>query len=250
MIGALVIALFADVHSNLEALLACLKHARASGARRFAFLGDLVGYGADPQGVIAIVQELVSQGAIAVQGNHDEAVERGARDMNDAARAAIEWTQRVLRDDEKKFLSALPLCMHEGSVCFVHASAAHPERWPYVDSPAAAQMSSQAAQSAYVFSGHVHHQLLFFESSAGRMSAFHPVPGKAVPAGAHRRWLALVGSVGQPRDGNPAAAYALFDSVQQHLMFRRVPYDNYAAAEKIRKAGLPAQLVYRVERGI
>jgi diadenosine tetraphosphatase ApaH/serine/threonine PP2A family protein phosphatase len=248
--GAFVIALFADVHSNLEALQACLKHARASGARRFAFLGDLVGYGAEPQGVIAIVQELVSQGAIAVKGNHDEAVEYGPRNMNATASAAIVWTQQVLREHEKNFLSALPLCVHEEGLCFVHASAEHPERWSYVDSPAAAQLSSQAAQSAYVFSGHVHHQALFFENGAGRMSTFRPVPGKAVPAGAHRRWLALVGSVGQPRDGDPAAAYALFDSVQQQIMFRRVPYDNYAAAEKIRKAGLPAQLAYRVERGI
>lgn len=244
------IAMFADIHSNLEALLACIKHARESGAQRFVFLGDLVGYGADPRAVLAIVQEHAAQGAIVVKGNHDEAVDAGARYMNEAARAAIAWTQQVLDEQEKKFLTELPLVAREEGACFVHASAAHPERWPYVDSPAAAQASSEAAQAPYVFSGHVHHQMLFFESGAGRMAMFRPVPGKAVPVGAHRRWLTLVGSVGQPRDGNPAAAYALFDRLRQQVFFRRVPYDNYAAAEKIRKAGLPAQLAYRVERGI
>lgn len=244
------LALFADIHSNLEALRACLKHARASGATRFAFLGDLVGYGADPQAVISVVQELAAEGAVVVKGNHDEGVEAGGENMNAAARAAIDWTQQVLGRDERDFLGALPLQVRDGDLCFVHASAAYPERWPYVDSPAAAQVSSEAAQSAYVFSGHVHHQLLFFESGPARMSAFRPLPGKPVPTGAHRRWLALVGSVGQPRDGNPAAAYALFDRARQQLTFRRVPYDNYAAAQKIRAAGLPPQLAYRVERGI
>jgi diadenosine tetraphosphatase ApaH/serine/threonine PP2A family protein phosphatase len=82
------------------------------------------------------------------------------------------------------------------------------------------------------------------------MVAFHPRPGVAIPVGAHRRWLALVGSVGQPRDGNPAAAYATFDTEARMLTFHRVPYDNRSAARKVREAGLPERLAYRLERGI
>jgi diadenosine tetraphosphatase ApaH/serine/threonine PP2A family protein phosphatase len=135
-------------------------------------------------------------------------------------------------------------------MCFVHASAASPERWNYVDSPAEAQRSVDAAGTAYTFSGHVHDQELYFRGAQGKMSVFRPIPGRAVPVSAHRNWLALVGSVGQPRDGNPAAAYALFDAARERIAFHRVPYDHLAAARKIREAGLPLSVAYRVEQGI
>lgn len=246
----MIIALFADIHSNLEALSACLKHAADHGAGRAAFLGDLVGYGADPQAVLDIVAQRARAGSVVVKGNHDEAVERRASYMNDIAQAAIDFTKSVLSPDHKAFLASLPLCVREGAVCFVHASAASPERWEYVDSPASALRSVEAAQSAYTFSGHVHDQLLYFQNPQGKMTEFRPAPGSPVPVQSHRRWLAIVGSVGQPRDNNPAAAYALFDAAGASITFHRVPYDHLAAAQKIRKAGLPEFLAYRVERGI
>ena len=246
----MVIALLADIHSNLEALSACLKHADDQGARRVAFLGDLVGYGADPQAVLDVVMERARAGAVVVKGNHDEAVEKRADYLNDAAQAAIDFTKSVVSGGHKAFLASLPLFVREGALCFVHASAASPERWEYVDSPASALKSVEAAQSAYTFSGHVHDQVLYFQNPQGKMNEFRPAPGSAVPVGGHRRWLAIVGSVGQPRDGNPAAAYALFDSARASITFHRVPYDYHAAAQKIRRAGLPEFLAYRVERGI
>ncbi|MGC2517631.1 MAG: metallophosphoesterase family protein [Burkholderiales bacterium] len=246
----MIIALFSDIHSNIEALNACLRHARESGAERRVFLGDLVGYGADPQGVVDAVSRHAAEGAVVVKGNHDEAVERSAGYMNDSAREAIDWTRKALGDEARAFLRALPLCVREGSICFVHASAAFPQRWDYVDSPSAAQKSVEAAQTAYTFSGHVHDQALYFQNAQGKMSEFRPQPGSPVPVSSHRRWLALVGSVGQPRDHNPAAAYALFDSGSERITFHRVPYDHLAAAQKIRQAGLPAALAYRVEHGI
>jgi len=245
-----VIALLADIHSNLEALSACLKHAADNGAGRVAFLGDLVGYGADPEAVLDIVSQRTSSGALAVKGNHDEAIEKRASYLNDTAQTAIDWTASVLSPGHKAFLASLPLCVREESMCFVHASAASPQRWQYVDSPAAALRSVEAAQSAYTFSGHVHDQVLYFQNRQGKMTEFHPVPGSPVPVGGHRRWLAIAGSVGQPRDKNPAAAYALFDADRASITFHRVPYDHLAAAQKIRGAGLPEFLAYRVERGI
>lgn len=246
----MLIALFADVHSNLEALEACLRHARTRAVQRVAFLGDLVGYGADPHGVIDVVARLSTEGAIAVKGNHDEAVGGPSAYLNDAARAAIEWTRGILSADQKRFLSALPMCVREDRMCFVHASAAMPERWDYVDGPGAAKRSVEAADLPYTFCGHVHDQTLYFEGAQGKMGAFHPASGTPIPIGHHRRWLAIVGSVGQPRDHNPAAAYALFDTVREQITFYRVAYDNEAAAEKIRRAGLPPSLAYRVKRGI
>jgi diadenosine tetraphosphatase ApaH/serine/threonine PP2A family protein phosphatase len=246
----LIIALLSDIHGNLEALDACLKHADESGAERYAFLGDLVGYGADPQKVVDIVARYAAAGAIVVKGNHDEAVVKTPRYMNESVRAVIEWTRDMLSRDGKDFLSSLPLCVRDGEMCFAHASAASPERWDYVDSPSAAKRSIDAAHAAYTFSGHVHDQELYFLGAGGKAVAFRPVQGSPVPVGRHRRWLALVGSVGQPRDNNPAAAYAQFDTERERLTFRRVPYDQLAAAEKIRQAGLPASIAYRVEKGI
>jgi diadenosine tetraphosphatase ApaH/serine/threonine PP2A family protein phosphatase len=96
----------------------------------------------------------------------------------------------------------------------------------------------------------VHDQALYFEGARGRMKEFRPVAGTPIPVRGHRRWVAIVGSVGQPRDGNPAAAYALFDLARRQLTFFRVAYDADAAADKIRKAGLPGSLAVRVESGI
>jgi diadenosine tetraphosphatase ApaH/serine/threonine PP2A family protein phosphatase len=244
------LALLSDVHANLEALDACLRHARELGAREYAFLGDLAGYGADPEAVIATVKRYVAQGAVAVQGNHDQAISQSSGYMNEPARDAIEWQRQNLSADAKAFLAGLPLCVRRGAICFVHASAAIPEHWDYVDSPSEAQRSADAAKTSYVFSGHVHVQELYFGAARGRMSLFRPIPGTSIPVPRHRRWLALVGSVGQPRDGNPSAAYALFDEAAGRLTFHRVAYDFRAAAQKIRRSGLPPSLAYRIEQGI
>src|SRR5208283_2932708 len=99
----------------------------------------------------------------------------------------------------------------------------------YVDGKEAAYRSIESADRTYTFSGHVHDQMLYFRTGVSKIGAFRPVPGAPVPVKSHHRWLALVGSAGQPRDGNPAAAYALFDDVREEITFHRVPYD-YAAA--------------------
>jgi len=246
----LLTALLSDIHGNLEALNACLSHARDRGAERFGFLGDLVGYGADARAVVEIVARHAESGAVILKGNHDQAIEERGGYFNDAARAALEWARETLNAEQKTFLASLPLIVRDGDVCFVHASAAAPERWDYIDSPAAAKRCADAADACYTFCGHVHDQVLYFENAHGRMSEFRPFPGTAIPVRSHRRWVAIVGSVGQPRDRNPAAAYTLFDLAGQKLTFFRVPYDAMAAAEKIRSCGLPSSLAYRVELGI
>jgi diadenosine tetraphosphatase ApaH/serine/threonine PP2A family protein phosphatase len=245
-----ILALLSDVHSNLEALRACIADAESRGAGEFAFLGDLVGYGADPAAVIDITEEHAARGAVVVKGNHDEAVDLPSAWLNASASAAIKWTREVLSPGHRAFIASLPLCIRHGDACFVHASAAHPENWDYIDSAAAAQRSVGAAGTAYTFSGHVHDQALFVSGVQQRMIVFRPKPGVPIPVAANRRWLALVGSVGQPRDGNPAAAYATFDTEGKSITFHRVPYDNEAAARKVRAAGLPEALAYRLERGI
>jgi diadenosine tetraphosphatase ApaH/serine/threonine PP2A family protein phosphatase len=244
------IALLADVHANRQALAACLAHARAQGVDRIAFLGDLVGYGADAQAVVERVRDEVAGGALAVQGNHDEAMGVPRGYFNDAARAALDWARATLCADDRAFLTALPLTVRDEPALYVHASAAQPPRWDYIDGKAAAAHSVEASAGTYTFVGHVHDQVLYYEGTRGQMLPFRPVAAARIPVGAHRRWLAVVGSVGQPRDRNPAAAYALFDAARHELVFHRVPYDHHAAAAAIRAAHLPEALAWRVEQGI
>ena len=234
----LLLAILSDIHSNLEALEACLAHARAEGATRHAFLGDLVGYGADPAAVIDIVRRYASAGAIVVQGNHDAAVARTSGVSSESAQDAIRWTRSVLDARDVAWLQELPLQVREERIFFVHASAAAPQRWEYVDNPASARRSADAAGVPWTFCGHVHRQTLFFESR-GKMAAFHPIPGATVPVRRTRKWVAVAGSVGQPRERNLAAAYAIFDPQQERLTFYRVAYDHAQAARKVREAGLP-----------
>ena len=126
-----------------------------------------------------------------------------------------------------------------------------PSRWNYIDSTSEARHCIDATDASYTFCGHLHDQVLYFESGTGTHARI-PADARQRPFrfASHRRWLAIVGTVGQPRDRNPAAAYTLFDRERQEITFHRVAYDAAAAADKIRKCGLPASLAYRVELGI
>jgi diadenosine tetraphosphatase ApaH/serine/threonine PP2A family protein phosphatase len=248
--GSVLLALLADVHSNLEAFEACLAHARGAGATRIALLGDLVGYGPDPGPVLDAAMRLSHEGAIVIKGNHDEAIERDSFYFNHAARAAIAWTRDKLTGEQKAFLAALPLTVREERACFAHASADRPDRWEYIDGSSSAERAMRAGERAYLFCGHVHDPRLYFESGPGRATAFRPSAGTSIPVPTHRRWLAIPGSVGQPRDGDPRAAYAIMDMDQQRIAFHRVAYDHLGVAAKIERSGLPASLAYRLRRGV
>jgi diadenosine tetraphosphatase ApaH/serine/threonine PP2A family protein phosphatase len=243
------IAVLSDIHGNLEALRACLAHAEREGAGMHAFLGDLVGYGADPVACLGLLADYAGKGALLVRGNHDEAALGGlAESMNFVAREAAYWTRAQLGAAEREFLSSLPLIVRRGDLLFVHASADVPQAWTYIASARQAERSMGATDASVTFAGHIHHQALFF-SAGGRVRAFQPVPGVPIPLAGRRRWLAIAGSVGQPRDGNNAAAYALFDEEERMLTFFRVPYDHMTAARKIIEAGLPERLARRLQRG-
>ena len=244
------LALFADIHSNLEAITACLLHAHALGADRYAFLGDLVGYGADPVAVLDLIEEHAAKGAVVVLGNHDAAaIGRPVDLLSPSAETAITWTQAQLGERQRAFLAGLPLIVREENILFVHASAVAPERWAYVTGPAEAEQSIKAGNASYIFCGHVHQPKLYFMGAGGRPMPFAPVPGTPIPTDPHRQWLAIVGSAGQPRDRNNAACYALADLERARLTFFRVPYDYDSAVRKIRAAGLPERLARRLERG-
>lgn len=236
------LALLSDLHANFHALEACLADARSRGTTDYAFLGDLVGYGAHPRQVLEIVMDLASQGAWVVRGNHDDAALTPAAHPDRTDHVGAAWTAAQLEPEQRAFLAALPLVVQHDYLLLVHASAREPQRWEYVQDSMGAAASLQVAEdlgATHVFGGHVHEQRLFFQGAVGKVMPFEPTPGVAVPLRRHRRWLATVGAVGQPRDGRREAMYATFDSQSAELTFRRVPYDYQAAAQAILDAGLP-----------
>jgi diadenosine tetraphosphatase ApaH/serine/threonine PP2A family protein phosphatase len=244
------LALVTDLHANREAVSAVMVHAQAQGAQRYAFLGDYVGYGADPAWVIDRVREHVAQGAIAVRGNHDEAVVAGPRPtMIEDARRVVEWTRNQLAPEQLAFLSSCPESAIDGDLLFVHANAYAPLEWDYIQGRGEAVRSLHATDRRVTFCGHVHEPMLYHMTSTGKAGDFAPTPGMPIPLSALRRWLAIPGSAGQPRDGNPAACYAIFDTDTSTLTFHRVAYDHETAAAKVRAAGLPEALAQRLIHG-
>jgi diadenosine tetraphosphatase ApaH/serine/threonine PP2A family protein phosphatase len=245
----MLIALMADLHANRQAFCACLEHAQARGVNRYVLLGDYVGYGSDPVWTVAKVMELVEAGAIAVQGNHDAAISASSDRMHEEARMAIDWTRGELGARERQFLADLPLTETGPGQLYVHGDASAPEKWTYVVSVEEAAKSLRATEAQIVFSGHTHKPALFSVTALSKMTAFVPVTEVPIPLQGMRRWHAVIGSVGQPRDGNPAAAYATYDTDRKEITFLRVPYDIEGAAEGIRKARLPFYFAERLYAG-
>ena len=144
---------------------------------------------------------------------------------------------------------ASPVAVEQGDVLFVHANAWAPLSWDYIQGRADAVRSLHATPRRYTFCGHMHEPQLYHLSGTGKAGEFTPTPGVSIPVPPHRQWLAVPGSAGQPRDGNPAACYAMFDTASATLAFHRVPYDLDAAGAKIIAAGLPLRLAQRLAYG-
>ena len=247
------VAFLSDIHANIQAFEACLEHARTQGAQQFAILGDLVGYGANPVAVVRQVQNLVAEGAWVLKGNHDAMAVSPPVQVSNVGDSTAGWTHAQLNNEQLDFLSKLPLTIQQNKLLMVHASANEPELWRYVVDARSAGASLDAAANIpevrYVFGGHVHLQTLYYRGAGAGLMSFSPTPGIAVPVPKHRHWLATIGSVGQPRDGNTQAMYALFDMGKLQLTFHRVIYDHHAAAAAIRRAGLAPFFADRLESG-
>lgn len=243
------IALLSDIHANREALEACLSHAEEMGTERYIFLGDYIGYGADPAWVIDRIADYVAKGAVALLGNHDAAIFEPKVEMNETAKAAITWTRSKLSPGQKAFLRGLPLQRQEGELLFVHASAHEPEKWHYVTSPLAARRAFDATSARFIFCGHIHIPCIYRFTATAKVLEFPPGGGAKIALSPMWRWLSVIGSVGQPRDRTSAAAYSLFEPAQNMITFYRVPYDVAGAAAKIRAAGLPEVLAARLLQG-
>ncbi len=247
------LALLSDIHANLPALDACVAHANAQGADQFALLGDIVDYGPYPAQTVERCRQLEQEGAIILRGNHDTCPTPEPDSDATWGNMATSWTFKQLTPDQQAWLAQLPLTAIIDNVFLVHATADAPEKWYYIQDERLASRSLDAAaknpEIRYVFGGHVHQQSLYYRGSGNRLMPFQPKNGIAIPVGTHRHWLATVGSVGQPRDGDTRANYALLDSVTSQLTFHRVSYEHLTVVQTMRDLGLPEALIIRLESG-
>jgi len=239
-------AIISDVHGNRHALEAVLADIDREGPDEIWCLGDLVGYGADPD---ACVQLTAERSAVCLAGNHDLAVTRALAidEFSSGAAAAAQWTQRVIGADELSFLEGLSPADQREEIGLYHASPRDPI-WEYVISEPLAEAGLDAASEPIALIGHSHVALSFHRPPDGPLLGQQRYPGDEVDLG-DAQWLLNPGSVGQPRDGDPRAAWLLLDTGRGWAGWRRTEYDVDGADAAIREAGLPASLGQRLHLG-
>ncbi len=234
------LALFSDIHSNLEALETAEAHARKSGVERFAVLGDTIGYGANPNECFEWVLGHVD---ILLAGNHELALTDPVMRYSFAgiAATALDWTREKM---DKKLIGKtkeISFFKIESDMTFAHSSPDQPEKFRYLWGPEDARRSFPEMKNQVCFVGHTHVPACFFENGdGGRLR-----PG-TIQLPEHEKAILNPGSVGQPRDEDPRLAYGIYDDKARTFEIVRLEYDNRKAADKIRKAGLPAYLADRL----
>jgi diadenosine tetraphosphatase ApaH/serine/threonine PP2A family protein phosphatase len=244
------IGILGDIHSNAEALHAVVDALRRDGADCFVQVGDIVGYGPEPSHCIDVVRDL---GCITCLGNHDAAV-LGLLDMayfNHYARAAVEWTRTRLRPQDLEFLRNLQLVEERAGFTVVHGSLHMPDQFGYVISRVEAADALDQQKTRLCFVGHSHVPSLYMRRTPdAREVVVHPEAEIDASYRGFERVLVNVGSVGQPRDEDPRAAYGLVDTDEERVWVKRVAYDIPAVQRKIRAAGLPEVLANRLAIGV
>jgi diadenosine tetraphosphatase ApaH/serine/threonine PP2A family protein phosphatase len=243
------VAVLSDIHSNRQALEAVLAATEEAGVEQTWCLGDMVGYGAEPDACTALVRERCSPCLV---GNHDLAL-LGALDIStfsEAAAAAVEWTRANVSEETLEFLRSLEPTASQNGVGLFHASPRDPV-WEYVLSTDQAEAGFEASEERVGLIGHSH-IALYFARAAGRHGGHaqgaQASDGEAVEID-EGEWLLNPGSVGQPRDSDPRAAWLELDTERWVATYHRVPYEIEAAAAAIRAAGLPDVLAERLEVG-
>jgi len=243
--------ILSDIHANIEALDAVLAHADAEGYDGALVLGDLVGYGADPN---AVVERIRALNPIAIiRGNHDKVAAgvEGADSFNTAARRAVSWTSAVLTPENRAYLAALPegpLLVDEAvEVC--HGTPSDEDEYLFEVSDAVRAL--RESERTACFFGHTHVQIIYQLSDNEWLdvSGSDSASGRRLTLQPSTKYLINPGSVGQPRDGDPRAAYGLFDTATRELTLFRVSYPIDTAQAKIRQAGLPEVLASRLRVG-
>lgn len=236
-------AILGDIHGNLEALRNVVEDALGQGVTDFACVGDIVGYNANPAEALDIIRDLKCS---VVKGNHDHYCvnDECLEDFHPLAARVVEWTRNQLSQDQITYLRNLPLLAVRDGFTLVHSTLDMPEKWGYVFDALDADASFNYQTTTACFHGHTHLPVCYEKQE--RVTRFEFTRVRLVMG---KRYFINVGSVGQPRDGDPRAAYVIFQTRTREVELRRVRYDYAKTGEKIRKAGLPERLAKRLEVG-
>ena len=238
-------AIISDVHGNLEAFKAGLDDIGQQQVDKLLFLGDIVGYGPDPEACIELLQEKVD---VCLAGNHDWAVV-GLTEVtyfNPVAAAAVQWTKRAIKPEHKDYLRQLKAIAVIDDMCLAHATPYEPEAWHYIFTLGEAKLNFNYFDTRLCFVGHSHTPAIVGQDKAGNCYVQHDRMLSLEP---EHRYIINEGSVGQPRDGNPAGCYAIYDTTKQRVELIRFTYDVAQVQQKIIAAGLPAFLAQRLALG-
>ncbi len=236
-------AILGDIHANLEALTAVLTDAKEQGVTHYACTGDVVGYNADPKACLQMIRSLDCK---VVQGNHDyyAACNENMELFTPMAQKSIRWTRKNLSPFERKYLRRLPLIIDIENFTIVHSSLSNPHRWNYIFKRKAADANFRNQFNNVCFFGHTHVPLAFVKGDTIEKGFYETLTIRP-----NFQYLINVGSVGQPRDRNPKAAYVIYDLTAQTVEMRRVEYDRTSTQKKIRAAGLPFRNALRLTQG-
>lgn len=242
------IGILGDIHGNREALTAVVDAMRREGVEEWVQVGDIVGYGPEPSACIDIVREL---GCVVCLGNHDAAVigDLDTSYFNNFAKAAILWTRTQLRDSDRLWLRSLQHVVERPDYTVVHGTMHMPNQFGYVVSSVEARDSLRLQRTFMCFVGHSHVPAIYLQREQGQLDVVFQSEAEVSVQGYHRV-LMNVGSVGQPRDEDPRATYAIYDTSTRIAAIRRVKYDIAAVQRKIRQAGLPEMLAHRLSLGV
>lgn len=237
-----------DIHSNLSALESVLAALDREGVDLTLSVGDIVGYGAAPSECVSLLRE---RNVRAVMGNHDAACLQllDTRYFNNYARAAVEWTRARLRDEDRQWLLSAPLVTHFEHCSLAHGTLFRPELFDYIQNPTDADPSLDVMPLPVCFVGHTHVPVTLLRLHDDPTRTAYTIESE-VDVDEAARALVNVGSVGQPRDEDPRAAYAIFDSERGRVWIKRVEYDIHAEAQRIHAAGLPGMLADRLFLGV
>ena len=237
------IALFGDIHANLEALNAVLEDSNAQGCTQWVCLGDIVGYNANPGECLELIR---SKEYPVVKGNHDEDAsgDHSLDTMNPTAATALRWTREQLSDEQRTWLGSLRMVRQISNFTVVHSTLDDPRAWGYVTNRFDATSNFYHQVTDVCFHGHTHVPRVFVQGDRVREEA-----AELVEVEAGLKYFINIGSVGQPRDGDPRSCYVIYDTERKLINFRRIDYDRETAQQKILDAGLPPNLAERLSDG-
>lgn len=243
------LAVFADIHGNLEAMQAFVEDSITRNVHRYFCLGDIVGYGANPNECIGLLRTLPKMNC--VMGNHDAAAiwRYSPYGMTKDAKEAILWTIDQLTPENTGFLEGLHPVINQVNMCFAHANPYNPEAYRYVINRKYAARSFAAVKEKLTFIGHSHRPVVITRNNFFQITFNAPQGPEKFFINKEKKQIINCGSIGQPRDGDPRACYCIVDTTDEAVEFHRLPYNYQSTVEKIKLAGLPEILARRLIKG-